>query len=136
MQPKKQIAYPNFSLMKLWPWRRPSTIWRKKKGTVTTFSQNSLISIKSQSKLVKLPHVIRKLLKKSIDFTIKLMKKWNKEHQTFSFQFFTNRSSILMFFVLFFHGVCKISNINVWTSKLLAQGSCTELISFTSKCSM
>ena len=28
-------------------------------------------------------------------------KKWNKEHQTLSFQFFINRSSILMFFVLF-----------------------------------
>ena len=29
-------------------------------------------------------------------------KKWNKEHQTLSFQFFINKSSILMFFVLFF----------------------------------
>ena len=30
------------------------------------------------------------------------MKKWNKEHQTLSFQFFIKRSSILMFFVSFF----------------------------------
>ena len=29
-------------------------------------------------------------------------KKWNKEHQTLSFQFFISRFSILMFFVLFF----------------------------------
>ena len=29
-------------------------------------------------------------------------KKWNKEHKTLSFQFFTNRFSILMSFVLFF----------------------------------
>ena len=51
------------------------------------------------------------------------MKKRNKEHQTLSFQFFTNRFSILMFFVFFFHVVCKISNSN----KHLAQASCTEL---------
>ena len=36
-------------------------------------------------------------------------KKWNKEHQILSFQFFINKSSILMLFVLFFHVVCKIS---------------------------
>jgi hypothetical protein len=54
-------------------------------------------------------------------------KKWNKEHQTLSFQFFINRSSILMLFVLFFHVVCKISNSNMWTSKHLAQAFCTEL---------
>ena len=41
------------------------------------------------------------------------LKKWNKEHQTFSFQFFINTFSILMFFVLFFHVVCKIS-ISSW----------------------
>ena len=29
-------------------------------------------------------------------------RKWNKEHQTLSFQFFINKSSILMLFVLFF----------------------------------
>ena len=47
--------------------------------------------------------------------------KWNKQHQTISFQFFT--FSILMFF----HEVCKISNSNKWTAKHLAQVSCTEL---------
>ena len=36
-------------------------------------------------------------------------KKWNKEHQALSFQFFINKSTILMFFVLFFRIVCKIS---------------------------
>ena len=54
-------------------------------------------------------------------------KKWNKEHQTLSFQFFTNRFSILKFFVLFLHKVCKISNFDMWTAKHLAQASCTEL---------
>ena len=55
------------------------------------------------------------------------MKKWNKEHQTLSFQFFINKSSILMLFVLFFQVVCKISNFIMWTAKHLAQASCTEL---------
>ena len=51
-------------------------------------------------------------------------KKWNKEHQTLSFQFFI----ILMFFVLFFHVVFgKISNFNKWTTKHLAEASCNEL---------
>ena len=54
-------------------------------------------------------------------------KKWNKKHQTLSFQLFINRSSILMFFVLFFHVVCKISNFDMWTAKHLVQASCTEL---------
>ena len=73
-------------------------------------------------------------------------KKWNNEHQTPSFQFFTNRSnvcfekkntkhssntqtlfSILIFFVLFFYVVCKISNFNMWTAKHLMQAFCTEL---------
>ena len=27
----------------------------------------------------------------------------------------------------FFHGICKISNFNLWTAKHLAQASCTEL---------
>ena len=46
-------------------------------------------------------------------------KKWNKEHQTLRFRFFMNRSSILMFLVLFVHVVCKISNSNMWTAKHL-----------------
>ena len=54
-------------------------------------------------------------------------KGWNKEYQTPSFQFFTNRLSILMFLVLFFHLVCKISNFNKWTAKHSAKASCTEL---------
>ena len=32
-----------------------------------------------------------------------------------------------MFFVLFFHVVCKISNFIKWTAKHLVQASCTEL---------
>ena len=56
-----------------------------------------------------------------------MKKKRNKEHHTLSFQCFTNRFNILMFFVLFFHGVCKISNFNLWTAKHLVQASCTEL---------
>ena len=54
-------------------------------------------------------------------------KKWNKEQQTLSFQFFTNTFSILMFFVLIFHVVCKISNLIKWIAKHLSQASCTEL---------
>ena len=53
-------------------------------------------------------------------------KRWNKEHRTLSFQFFSNRSSILMFFVVFYV-VCKVSYFNVWSVKHLAQASCTEL---------
>ena len=54
---------------------------------------------------------------------------WKNEtkHQTLSFQFFTDRFSILILFVLFLHVVCKISNINKRTTKYLAQASCTEL---------
>ena len=52
-------------------------------------------------------------------------KEWNKEHQTLSFQFFIIRFSILMFLVLFFHVICKISNFNMWTTKHLAKASCT-----------
>ena len=54
-------------------------------------------------------------------------KKWNNEHQTLSFQFLINLFSILMFFVLFLHAACKISNFNKWTAKHLVQASCTEL---------
>ena len=41
----------------------------------------------------------KKLAPNILPFT---WKKWNKEYQTLIFQFFTNRFSILMFFVLFF----------------------------------
>ena len=54
-------------------------------------------------------------------------KKWNNGHQTLSFQFFINRSCILMFHCFVFHVVCKISNFNMWTAKHLVQASCTEL---------
>ena len=47
-------------------------------------------------------------------------KKWNNEHQTLSFHYFTNIFSILMFFVLFFHVVWKFSNFDMWTTKHLA----------------
>ena len=53
------------------------------------------------------------------------MKIIKQRSSTHSFQFFTNRSSILKFFVLFFHVVCKISNLNMWTAKHLTQGSCS-----------
>ena len=44
------------------------------------------------------------------------------------FSFLSNNLfSTLMFFVLFFHVVCKISNFNMWTAKHLTQASCTEV---------
>ena len=54
-------------------------------------------------------------------------KKWSKEYQTLSFQFFINKYSILMFLVLVLHVVYKISNCNLWTTKHLEQATCTEL---------
>ena len=53
-------------------------------------------------------------------------KKWNNEYQTLSFQFFTNKFSILM--SSFFHVVCNISTFDKWTEKHLAQASCIEFI--------
>ena len=55
------------------------------------------------------------------------MKKMKQKNQTLSFHFFTTIFSILMFFVLFFHGVFKISNFNKWTAKHLVKASSTEL---------
>ena len=54
------------------------------------------------------------------------MNKWKKEHKTLSFQFFINKSSIFVLFVLFFHLVYKIPNFNTWTAKHLVQASYTE----------
>ena len=47
------------------------------------------------------------------------------KHQTLSFQFFVNKSSILMLFVLYFF--MWLANFNMWTAKHLVQASCTEL---------
>ena len=47
---------------------------------------------------------------------LKSRKSPSKEHQPLSFQFFINKSSNLMFFVLFFHEVFKNSNFNRWTA--------------------
>ena len=37
------------------------------------------------------------------------------------------KTKSLMFFITFFHVICKISNFIMWTAKHLAQVSCTEL---------
>ena len=56
------------------------------------------------------------------------MKKQNKKHQNTRFIDEKLKTKSLMFFVsFFFHVICKISNFNMWTSKHLAQASCTEL---------
>ena len=55
------------------------------------------------------------------------MKKCNKEHQTLSFQLFTNRFSILMFFVSFFKWFARFLNSNQWIAKHLAQDSSSKL---------
>ena len=59
-------------------------------------------------------------------FAVHLLK-WTKEYQTLTFQFFTNKSSILIVFVLFFHVVCKILNFDKWTPEHLVQTSYNEL---------
>ena len=75
----------------------------------------------------------KKLEPNSLRFTyqnLKSCKSHEKMKQRTSdscFQFFINKSSILMFFVLFFHVVCKISNSNMLTAKPLAKASFTEL---------
>ena len=52
------------------------------------------------------------------------MEKMKQKHQTLSFQFFINKSSILMLFVLYFF--MWLANFNMWTAKHLVQASCTE----------
>ena len=76
----------------------------------------------------------KKLATNALRFTYQNLKpcksheeKWNKEHHILIFQFFINKSNILMFFVLFFHVVCRISNFDKWTANHLSQASCTEL---------
>ena len=43
-----------------------------------------------------------------------MKKKWNKEDQSLSFQFFINKISMLICYVLCFHVVCKKSTFNIW----------------------
>ena len=57
---------------------------------------------------------------------LQIRKNETKNIRLLVFQFFNNRSSILMFFVMFFSVVLKIQNSNMWTAKHLAQASCTE----------
>ena len=55
------------------------------------------------------------------------MKKQNKKHQNAKSIGEKLKTTGLMFFVSFFHVICKISNFNMWTAKHLMQASCTEL---------
>ena len=55
------------------------------------------------------------------------MKKQNKKHQKARLIDEKMKTKSLMFFVYFFHVICKILNSNMWTTKHLAQASCTEL---------
>ena len=51
-----------------------------------------------------------------------------KDIRLLVFSFSSINLVFLMFFALFLHEVCKISNFNnMWTAKNLAQASCTEL---------
>ena len=60
------------------------------------------------------------------------MKKQNKKHQNAKFIDEKLKNKSLMFFLFhIFHVICKISNFNMWTTKHLAQASCTELILMT-----
>ena len=70
----------------------------------------------------------KRLAPNALRFTYQNLKscKSHKKYETLSFQFFTNRFSILMFFISFFHFICRISNSDKWAAKHLAQVSCTE----------
>ena len=54
------------------------------------------------------------------------MKEQNKKHQNAKYIGKKLKTKGLMFFVSFFHVICKIS-FNMWIAKHLAQASCTEL---------
>ena len=73
----------------------------------------------------------KKLAPNALQFTywnlLKHMKKRNKNHQNDICIGEKLKTKGLMFFVSFFHVICKISNFNMWTAKHLAQASCTEL---------
>ena len=55
------------------------------------------------------------------------MKKQNKKHPNARFIDEKLKTKSLVFFVSFFHVICKISNFNMSTAKHLAQASFTEL---------
>ena len=55
------------------------------------------------------------------------MKKQNNNHQNARFIDEKLKTKSLMFFVHFFHVICKISNSNKGTAKHLEQASCTDL---------
>ena len=59
--------------------------------------------------------------------------KWKKVHQTLSFQFFINRSSILMLFILFFS--CGLQDFKFWYVNRKAFGaSFLYWVDFTVEC--
>ena len=76
----------------------------------------NLLKLTQYKKLA--PNALRLKLKFEI-WQIK-WKKWNKEHQTLSIQFFINQPSILMISVLFFHVVMKISKSNFVNRKVFS----------------
>ena len=55
------------------------------------------------------------------------MKNQNKNHQNTKSIGKKLKTKGLMFFSHFFHVICKISNLNMWTTKHLAQASFTDL---------
>ena len=55
------------------------------------------------------------------------MNKQDKMHQNAKSIVEKLKTKGLMFFVWFFHVICKVSNFNIWTTKHLAQASFTEL---------
>ena len=54
------------------------------------------------------------------------MKKQNKKHHNAKYIGEKLKTKGLMILISFYV-ICKISNFNMWTTKHLAQGSCTEL---------
>ena len=55
------------------------------------------------------------------------MKKQNKKHQNAKYSGEKVKTKGLIFLFHFFHVICKISYFDMWTTKHLAQASCTEL---------
>ena len=81
------------------------------------------------------PTQYKKLAPNALRFTYHLNLKSCKSHgkdetkniRPLIFSFSPIVLAILMFFVLSFHVVWKISNFSMWTAKHLVQASCTEL---------